>query len=64
MLASLKTNFSYLVQDIRLTFSGLSYLTYRNSLANSYQILRWIMSNLASRVVLGTTTLFALEIAV
>ena len=36
-------------------------LTYCNILANSYQILRWIMSKFASRDVLGKIILFALE---
>ena len=49
------------MQDIKLKFLGLSYLTYRNSLANSYQILGWIMSKCASREVLGIIILFILE---
>ena len=31
------------MQDIKLKFSGLSYLTYCNNLVNFYRILRWVM---------------------
>ena len=40
-LLTLKGNFS--VQEIKLNFSGLSYLIYCNSLASFYQILSWLM---------------------
>ena len=39
-----------LYKDIKLKFSGLSYLVYCNKLANYYQILIWVMSRLASLV--------------
>ena len=40
---------------------SLQNLPYRNSLENSYQILRWIMSKLGSRKVLSKIVLFVLE---
>ena len=42
-LATLKSDFSQSVQDIKLEFLGLSYLIYCNNLASSYQTLRWVM---------------------
>ena len=42
---------------------SLENLPHRNSLANSYQILRWIMSKLASQKVLSKIVLFVLELS-
>ena len=53
---------NFLLSDVILrVVSACRILHYHNSLANSYQILRWIMSKLASREVLGKIIVFVLE---
>ena len=42
-MLTLKSDFSWSVQDFKWKFPGLSYLINYNNLASSYQILRWVM---------------------